>query len=179
MAARLATEKGVEYLVQALPDVLEHHPTARVLFVGQYKDVLGEAAYARKLAPLINQLGDHWKFLGVLSPKEFTAFLNLADVTVLPSINSTESFGMVQVEAMTCGTPVVATDLPGVRQPVQSTGMGRVVPLADASSLAEAIISILDNPASFTGDRDGIAQRFAPDTIAAEYDSIFNKLVNQ
>ena len=131
-------------LVQALPEVLEHHPTARVLFVGQYQDVLGEDAYARKLDPLITKLGDHWTVLGVLSPKEFAAFLHVADVTVLPSINSTESFGMVQVEAMTCGTPVVATDIPGVRQPVKLTGMGRVVPMADANSLAEAIISILD-----------------------------------
>jgi glycosyltransferase involved in cell wall biosynthesis len=178
MAARLATEKGVEYLVQALPEVLEQHPTARVLFVGQYQDVLGEDAYARKLDPLITQLGDHWTFLGVLSPKEFTAFFHVAEVTVLPSINSTESFGMVQVEAMTCGTPVVATDIPGVRQPVKLTGMGRVVPMSDANSLAEAIISILDEPAAFTGDVDAITQRFAPDTIAAEYELIFKELVD-
>ena len=79
---------------------------------------------------------------------------------------------------MTCGTPVVATDIPGVRQPVISTGMGRIVPMADAISLAEAIVSILDSPASFTGDRDAIARRFAPDTIAREYDQIFRELVN-
>lgn len=178
MAARLATEKGVEYLVQALPKVLRIYPSVRVLFVGQYKDVLGESAYAKKLAPLIARLGDHWSFLGVLAPKEFSAFFHVADVTVLPSINSTESFGMVQVEAMTCGTPVVATDIPGVRQPVKSTGMGLVVPLADAGSLAEAIIRILDDPASYTGDRAEIAKRFAPATIAGEYDHIFRKLVD-
>lgn len=177
MAARLATEKGVEYLVEALPVVLKEHPNARVLFVGQYQDVLGEEAYALKLAPLIEKLGEHWTFLGILLPKEFSAFLHLAEVTVLPSINSTESFGMVQVESMTCGTPVIASDLPGVRQPVTMTGMGRIVPSTDADALAEALISVLNDPASFRGDPGAIAQRYSPKTIAGEYEQIFEQLV--
>ena len=100
MASRLATEKGVEYLVKALPAVLEKFPTARVIFAGQYKNVLGEETYAQKLAPLIKELGEHWTFLGVLPAEEFSAFFHETEVTVLPSINSTESFGMVQVESM-------------------------------------------------------------------------------
>ena len=60
-------------------------------------------------------------------------FFGAIDVLVVSSINSTESFGLVQVEAMLCGTPVVATALPGVRQPVMMTGMGKVVPVADAA----------------------------------------------
>jgi glycosyltransferase involved in cell wall biosynthesis len=102
MASRLATEKGVEYLVQALPAVLEKYPTARVLFAGQYLEVLGEEIYAKELEPLIHELGDHWTFLGILPPQEWAAFFHEAEITVLPSINSTESFGMVQVESMTC-----------------------------------------------------------------------------
>ena len=178
MAARLATEKGVEYLVEALPEVLKNHPDVRVLFVGQYKDVLGEEAYALKLAPQIDKLGEHWAFLGILSPKEFAAFFHLAEVTVLPSINSTESFGMVQVESMTCGTPVIASDLPGVRQPVAMTGMGRVVPAADAEALTEALISVLGNPDPYRGDPDSVAQRFSPKAIAGEYEQIFEQLVH-
>ena len=177
MAARLATEKGVEYLVEALPQVLKVHPNARVLFVGQYQDVLGEEAYALKLAPLIEKLGEHWAFLGILSPSDFSAFFHVAEVTVLPSINSTESFGMVQVESMTCGTPVIATDLPGVRQPVTMTGMGRVVPATNAEALAQALISILDHPDSYRGDPVAVAQRFSPKTIAGEYEQIFEQLV--
>jgi len=53
MAARLATEKGVEYLVQALPQVLEHVPQARLLFVGSYQNVVGEREYAARIMPLI------------------------------------------------------------------------------------------------------------------------------
>jgi len=177
MASRLATEKGVEYLVKALPDVLEKYPTARVLFAGQYKDVLGEELYSQQLAPLINELGQHWTFLGVLPAEEFSAFFHETEVTVLPSINSTESFGMVQVESMTCGTPVISTDLPGVRQPVKMTGMGRTVPPRNAAALSQALIEILDHPNGFVGDQQSVKNRFSPSAIAKQYESLFNLLL--
>lgn len=179
MAARLATEKGVEYLVQALPRVLERHPEARVFFAGQHREVLGEEKYAQKLAPLIERLGEHWTFLGILPPEEWSVFFHQAEVTVLPSINSTESFGMVQVEAMVCGTPVVASDLPGVRQPVLMTGMGKIVPVEDAGALAEALITVLDQPNGYSGDAKEIARRFAPQTIAREYEQLFQELTRR
>jgi glycosyltransferase involved in cell wall biosynthesis len=116
MAARLATEKGVEYLAQALPQVMEKYPQARVLFVGPYQNVVGEEHYAARLKSLVGPLGDHWTFLGIVSPQEMAAFFHECEVTVLPSINSTESYGIVQVESMLCGTPVVASDIPGVRR---------------------------------------------------------------
>jgi glycosyltransferase involved in cell wall biosynthesis len=177
MAARLATEKGVEYLVQAMPAILEKHPTARVLYQGQYQNVMGEEAYARKLAPMIQALGEHWTFLGNISAPEMAAFFKLCDVTVLPSINSTESFGKVQVEAMTCGTPVVASDLPGVRQPVQMTGMGRVVPPMDAGALARALNEMLDNANGYRGDPQAVAKRFSAEKIAEEYEGVFREFV--
>ena len=176
MAARLATEKGVEYLVQALPRVMEKFPLARVLFVGQYQHVFGEQTYAQKLAPHIEALGEHWRFLGVIPPHEFAAFMHVAEVTVLPSLNSTESFGMVQVESMICGTPVVAADLPGVRQPVLTTGMGELFPRGDAQALAEAIMAILDQPEKYRRDVNAIIRRFSPETVAEAYEGLFQEL---
>lgn len=173
MLARLASEKGVEYLVQAMPRVLEHYPKARVLYVGQNRNVLGEEEYASRLAPLISALGDRWQFLGILPPVETASFFQVCDVTVLPSLNSTESFGIVQIESMSSGTPVVATDLPGVRQPVMVTGMGKTVPPADAEALANALISVLDDPESYQGDSQWVKQRFSPGEIAAEYENVF------
>jgi glycosyltransferase involved in cell wall biosynthesis len=69
---------------------------------------------------------------------------------------------------------VVASTLPGVRQPVTISGMGRVVPVGDAPALAQAIISILDDPGRYTGDPATIAGRFSPATVAAEYERLFN-----
>jgi glycosyltransferase involved in cell wall biosynthesis len=173
IAARLATEKGVEYLAEALPIVLQKHPTARVLFIGQYRKVFGEELYAQRLAPLIAQLGEHWTFLGVLSEQEKAACLQECEVSVLPSINSTESYGLVQVESMACGTPVVASDMPGVRVPVQMTGMGRIVPTANAQALAEALIDILDHPEKYRGRPDELIRLSTPDNVAAEYEKVF------
>jgi len=175
--ARLATEKGVEYLIGAMPAILERYPSARVLHVGQYQNLLGEEQYAQKLAPLIAQLGSHWSFLGVLPAVEQAAFFNICDVLALPSINSTESFGMVQVEAMSCGTPVVASDLPGVRCAVKETGMGRIVPPRNSQAIAEAILDILDHPQRYARDPEPIRKRYAPETVALQYEALFKQLV--
>lgn len=178
MVARLATEKGVEYLVQAMPDVIQSEPDARVIFVGEYKNVFGEEAYREKLLPMIKVLGDHWLFLGLVSELEKAIFFHVCDVLVLPSINSTESFGMVQIEAMVCGTPVIATDLPGVRQPVRSTGMGKIVPAADSSALAEAIIIVLQSDQRVDpADVNLLNKYYAPETVAEAYEEVYQNLL--
>jgi glycosyltransferase involved in cell wall biosynthesis len=179
IAARLATEKGVEYLAQALPLVLEKHSRARVLLMGPYQNIVGEENYAARLAPLISSLGEHWTFLGILSPEEKSAFFQECDVTVLPSINSTESYGIVQVESLANDTPVIATDLPGVRVPVQKTGSGLIVPPRDAGALAQAIIAILDNPSAYRGQPEVITHASTPEAVAAEYEALFESLLNR
>ncbi|MGQ9521943.1 MAG: glycosyltransferase family 4 protein [Anaerolineae bacterium] len=177
MAARLAAEKGVEVLLQALPRVLEVYPNARVLFAGQYQNVLGEEAYARRLAPLLERYRDRWTFLGVLSPKEMAAFYPNLDVIVVPSLNSTESFGLVQVEAMLCGTPSIASDLPGVRQPVLQTGMGEIVPVGDSRALAEAILRVVSRRGRYIRSREEVARRWSTEQTAAAYEALFEQLL--
>jgi glycosyltransferase involved in cell wall biosynthesis len=110
--------------------------------------------YYNWLMPTIRkyQQQGHWHLLGVLSPEEMAAFYPNLDVLVVPSLNSTEAFGLVQIEAMMNGTPCVASALPGVRQPVLTTGMGKVVPIGDANALASAILDILDRPAEYRKD---------------------------
>ncbi|MCS7282569.1 MAG: glycosyltransferase family 4 protein [Anaerolineae bacterium] len=177
MAARLAAEKGVEVLLEALPRILEVYPDARVLFAGQYQNVLGEEAYARRLAPLLARYQDRWTFLGVLSPKEMAAFYPNLDVIVVPSLNSTESFGLVQVEAMLCGTPSIASDLPGVRQPVLQTGMGEIVPVGDSRALAEAILRVVRNRGRYIRSREEIARRWSTEQTAEAYEALFERLL--
>jgi glycosyltransferase involved in cell wall biosynthesis len=177
MVARLAAEKGVEYLVEAMSELLKNHPTARVLYVGQYRNVLGEETYIKKLQPMIDALGDRWTFLGILPPGELAAFYRRCDVTVLPSTNSTESFGIVQIESMSCGTPVVASDMPGVRQPVKLTGMGRVVPTANAQALAEGLNDVLSHPEHYQGDAQAVLERFSPERIAEQYEQMFTEIL--
>jgi len=176
MAARLAAEKGVEYLLEALPHILAVYPNARVLFAGPYRNVLGEEAYARRLAPLFERYRDHWTFVGVLEPEEMAAFYASCDVVVLPSWNATESFGLVQVEAMLCGTPVVASDLPGVRVPTQTTGMGLTFPPRDSRALARAILRVLAERPAFCRPREWVAQHYNTERTAAAYEALFEEL---
>lgn len=179
MVARLAAEKGVEVLLNALPRVLEVYPEARVIFAGQYQDVLGEEAYARRLAPLLRQYEERWEFVGVLSPLQLAALYPNLNVIVVPSLNSTESFGLVQVEAMLCGTPSIASDLPGVRQPVLQAGMGEVAPVGDSAALAEAIINVVGNKADYVRPREEIAERWNTERTAAEYEALFERLLEE
>jgi glycosyltransferase involved in cell wall biosynthesis len=176
MAARLAAEKGVEVLLRALPKLLERHPEARVLFAGPFEHVLGEEAYARRLAPEFARFGRHWTFLGTLGPEEMGAFFPNLDVLVVPSLNSTETFGLVQVEAMLCGTPSIASALPGVRQPVHQTGMGEVVPIGDSEALAAAILRVIELRDRYVRPREEIAAKFSTDKTAIAYEQLFAEL---
>jgi glycosyltransferase involved in cell wall biosynthesis len=92
---------------------------------------------------------------------------------VVSSVNSTESFGLVQVEAMLCGCPVVASDLPGVRQPVQLTGMGIVVPPADPGAIATAIGEVLAHRDRFVRSRHEIQRQFDIAATGDGYERLF------
>lgn len=181
MAARFASEKGVEVLLEAMPAILEKYPKAQVLFAGQYEDVMGEQAYAERLLPRIRayQADGHWKFLGVLNPQQMAAFYPNLDVITVPSLNSTEAFGLVQIEAMLNGVPSVPSALPGVRQPVLMHGMGRVAEIGDSASLTGAILEVLDEADKFKGNPSEIASQYDPDTIAAEYENLFKRLMGK
>ncbi|GAB4143990.1 MAG: glycosyltransferase family 4 protein [Candidatus Promineifilaceae bacterium] len=176
IAARLAAEKGVEYLLEALPKVLAVFPNVRVLHAGPYQNVLGEEAYAARLAPLFAKYKHVYTLLGPLRGATFTAFYQSLDCLVIPSLNSTESFGLVQIEAMMNGVPVVASNLPGVRQPVSMTGMGEVVPIGDADALAEALIRVLQQKATYVRQPQLIGESFSPDQTAREYLALYQRL---
>jgi glycosyltransferase involved in cell wall biosynthesis len=178
MAARFAAEKGVEVLLDALPKILEKYPKAQVLFAGQYQDVMGEQAYADRLLPKIREYeaGGHWKFLGVLNPLQMSAFYPNLDALVVPSLNSTEAFGLVQIEAMLHNVPCVASALPGVRRPVQMHSMGHVAAIGSADELAAGLIDIFDHKEKYRCDTAALARLYDPDSVAAEYEKLFAKL---
>jgi len=180
MATRFAAEKGVEILLDAMPKILTRYPNARVLYAGQYQGVWKENAYLERLLPAIEkyETRSQWKFVGNLSMQEMAAFYPNLNVLVVPSLNSTETFGLVQIEAMMSGVPTVASDLPGVRQPPQITGMGEVVPIGDAAALADAVLKIFDYPERYAGDPGAIAQQFDPQTNAAAYEKLYTELLD-
>lgn len=178
MAARFATEKGVEVLLDALPAVLERYPQAQVQFAGAYEHIMGEEEYFNRLYPRIEThiRNGNWVFLGNLNPEDMARFYPNLDVLVLPSLNSTEAFGLVQIEAMINGAPSIGSNLPGVRQPVKTHEMGQVVPIGDSKSLAGALLQVLGNKSAYIRDPEPIRQRYIPDTIAGEYEKLFDEI---
>ena len=150
-SGRIAQEKGLEYLINSLTRYTLHVIRYTLVFAGPYgKDVSGEESYFKKIKKMLDEEKINHLFLGNLKEKQLGAFYKAIDVLVLPSVNSTEAFGMVQAEAMLLGTPVVATNLPGVKIPISLTKMGEVVEPRNEKQLAEAIIKILKNRKKYT-----------------------------
>ena len=174
ISARLAAEKGIEVLLAALPAILVAHPNAHVLQANP--DAIGEEAYASRLEPLLKRYQDNYHLLGPLHGSELTAFYRNLDCLVMCSLNNTETFGLVQIEAMINGVPSIASDLPGVRQPVRMTGMGEITPVGDQIALAKAIIRRLNDPSTARMPADVIIDTFSPDQSAQEYLKLFREL---
>jgi glycosyltransferase involved in cell wall biosynthesis len=174
ISARIAAEKGIEILLKAMPAIIEKYPNLQVLHANP--PTLGEEAYLAHLKPLFNQFQDNYHLLGALRGAELTAFYKSLNCLVLCSLNNTETFGLVQIEAMMNGVPTVASNLPGVRQPVTMTGMGEITPIGGSAELAQAILRVLDNPQAYIRSPELIAQSFSPDQTAAEYIRLFHNL---
>lgn len=139
---RMASEKGIEILI----DSVYRMQNTVVLFAGPTgKEVIGENDYFHKIKLLLAKKHIPHFFLGTLSGGHLSAFYKSLHVLTLPSLNKTEAFGMVQVEAMLQGTPVVVSNLPGVRIPIHMTHMGKTVAVGSVNELKKAILTISTN----------------------------------
>ena len=179
VASRLAADKGIEYLLDALPQLIASYPKLKVIHAGPIDDVIGERQYYKRLQPKFDKFKDYYTFLGTLDSFDMTSFYRTCDVLVLPSINSTESFGLVQIEAALCGTPTVASNLPGVRVPVRMTGMGCIVRPEDADDLSRGIKYVLDNNKKCHMKYEEIMYQFSPNLVATKYENLFTDLLSR
>ena len=178
MAARFATEKGVEVVLDALEEIIKKFPRVQVWFAGPYENILGEERYIEKLIPVLQhyQILGNWKFIGLLSPQQMACFYPNLDILTIPSLNSTEAFGLVQIEAMMNGVPSIASNLPGVRQPVLRHEMGKIIPIGDSSALAQAVIDITENREKYTHGYENIKNLYTPSSAAQKYLDLFDEI---
>lgn len=172
---RIASEKGIEYLLKTIPLLQKELGDEFVIVLAGPKKTVGEDAYKKKIEVLLHYYSSYVMQVGELAEEQLGAFYALLDVFVLPSINNTEAFGMVQVESMYCGTPVIATDLPGVRVPIQETGMGVIVTPLNVSLLAQAIVKVLKNKKRYVKDISVIRGVFSEEEILKSYQNIFGR----
>ena len=168
---RIVAEKGLEYLLRAIPLLEQKLGDFQVVIAGEYENVVG-GSVKEKMDKSIAKHRGRVKFLGHLRFDDLVAFYNMIDVLVLPSVDPLEAFGMVQVEAMLCGTPVIASDMPGVREVVRKTGYGRLVRKRDPEDIAEKICDLLAHPVLI--DRSKL-EAFNFERILAEYEKVFSE----
>lgn len=138
---RLDPRKGFRYLIRAFPYVKQEFPQARLIVVGAYlqKDQASHLRYARQ-----HNLTDV-QFVGHVSDEELPRYYRSCHVFCAPSTGF-ESFGIVLLEAMAAGKPVVASDIPGYRDLLDNGKQGLLSEPRNEKSLAQAIIRILTNP---------------------------------
>lgn len=157
---RVVYEKGIDYLLQSIPYLSKHLPDFKILIAGDYKNVAG-GSVKDQLDNYVAQYPENVIFTGYLSDSERNQFYSGLDVFVLPSIDPLEAFGMVQVEAMLCGAPVVASNLPGVREVIRKTGYGRICKVKDSQDLARQIIEVVRNKKQYAPKREVVVHHFA------------------
>lgn len=125
--------KGLPILLQAVPRISD----VRLRIVGDGDLRPQYEQQARALG-----ISDRVEFLGSVSDGELPNMYRQSDVLVLPSIGRSEAFGVVLLEAMASGIPVIASDLPGVRTVVADGETGFLAPPGDVSALADRIGSL-------------------------------------
>lgn len=141
---RLIPEKGVRSLLQAVPHVVRHHPDALFIVVGSaFYSRSGKTNYVRNLQLIASHWPDHVVFRPFTPYPRVADWYNLADVVAVPS-GREEAFGLVNVEAMASGIPVIASDAGGIPEVVEHGRSGLLVPLTGLEEgLAAGIVHLL------------------------------------
>ncbi|WP_043653865.1 glycosyltransferase family 4 protein [Nocardia thailandica] len=131
--------KGMDVLLGALPTLAARHPDVEILVVGRGD----EERLRREAGPLAR----HLRFLGQVDDAEKAAAMRSADVYVAPNLGG-ESFGIILIEAMAAGTPVVASELDAFRRVLRDGAAGMLVPVGDSAALARAVDTVLTDDAA-------------------------------
>ncbi|MET7640540.1 glycosyltransferase family 4 protein [Streptomyces sp. NPDC005438] len=165
--------KGLPVLTRALPAILERLPRARLLVAGRGD----REAAVRGLPPHVR---GRVEFLGTVSDEDKARLLRSVDLYVAPNTGG-ESFGIVLVEAMSAGAPVLASDLDAFAQVLGEGTVGELFPTGDADALARAAVRLLDDPEHLARLRHRAAhhvRRFDWDTVGADILAVYETVTD-
>jgi glycosyltransferase involved in cell wall biosynthesis len=166
--SRLVEGKGHEHLVRAVADLQDAHPDAVLVLVGDgdrrptIESAIADAGLGKKVLLLGNRF-------------DIPELLTAADVFVFGS--ESEGFGLVALEAMAAGKPVVAFELPALREFVEDGVTGHLVPLGDVGALTRAVDRLLADPAEAArmgaAGRAVVDRRFPPTATADSFEIVY------
>ena len=176
---RLIPEKGYTYLVEAMPQVVNHFPEAKLLIIGDDSEF--EESSKRVLKDLILQLNlsDSVSLLGWRN--DVPQILSISDIFVLPSLR--EGCGLAIAEAMAAEKPVVVSDIDAIPEIVEDGKAGILVPIKDSDALAGAILYLLRNPHKATQmgnwGRERVEQYFSDEVMVRKRMRLYDSFIDE
>lgn len=178
---RIEWRKGIGTLLYALKEVVKKYPDSKLYIIGGGKSKSTkklEEAECKRLKNIADELGirDKVSFLGAKRQKYLYKYYSASDVCVVPSYY--EPFGIVPLEAMACGTPVVASKTGGLQFSVLDGKTGHLAKTRSYQDLAEKIIMALSKGKAFYKSNclKRINEKFRWEKIAEQYQKYFNQL---
>jgi glycosyltransferase involved in cell wall biosynthesis len=173
----LHPKKGPDVLIKAMPQIISKVPNAELL-------VAGDGVMKEYLEALVNKLGinRYVKFVGFVEDNIKPMYYKAADVFCLPSTMTTESFGIVNLEAMACGVPIVASKIGGIPDVVKDRENGLLVPPKDTSTLASMIIYLLENEGlrkKMGGNARKKVENYSWEKIAEMTEKVYEQVVSK
>jgi len=172
----LIERKGFEYLIKAVKKVLNKYKNVQLTIVGS-------GPLEKKLKNIIKELklDSNAKIMKNVSDEELLYLYNSSDLFVLPSVvdsqGNTEGLGVVLLEAMACGLPVIGSDTGGIPDIIQDCETGLLVPEKDISKLSNAILSLIENKELrekiAVNGYNKVRERFSWEKIAESYLSVY------
>ena len=178
---RLIFWKGVQILIEAFSQILKTQYDCILIIVGDgpIKGDLEELAYNLHISSSVS-------FLGNISQKDLNYRYSKANVFVLPSINymeQTEGLGVVLLEAMASGVPVIGSNIGGIPDIIEDGVNGLLVSPGDPQGLADAIIQILENPELAARFREAglktVRDRFSWDKISDQFIEVYQEVLHE
>ncbi len=168
---RMVWQKGFEYLIQTIPDVLKAYPDVKFLIVGEGTLKERLKAQSSKL-----KVKDYLIFTGFRN--DIKEILSAIDILVIPSI--LEGFPMIALEGMAMTKPIIATKIEGIIEQITDDETGLLVPSKDANALANAINRLISNRDFALGlgmkARQKVEKEFSVEKMVTETEKIYQSL---
>lgn len=171
----LAPYKGPDILLKAFGIVLKHNSNIKLIFAG-------DGTLKEELKEIAQKAGidEHIRFVGFIKEKLKPMYFNIADIFVLPSTVTLEMFGIVNLEAMACSVPIIASEIGGIPDVIKDEENGLLVPPKDPEALAKAIIKLLNNEelALKLGEtgRKMVQQKYKWNIVAQETEKVYENM---
>jgi len=164
--------KGLDFLMKAVAESREKYPDIQLIVGGKGELV---ETYRHKAEEL--GIAEHITFLGFVSDEDLPTYFASSTAFVLPSVNSLEGFGIVALEALSYGTPVITTDLAGSAEYINKYNAGIVIKPKNVKTIISAIDVLFSDAKQAAkmgaNGKSAVLSEFSWDKIATQFDKLY------